>query len=202
MDMAKLREGKKDGWSPTQNPHEFGKIADDELQCFMRMRKICYALTHEKTIFAEVLSGGFGDRLVRQFVNVPIEWRGKKGNNRQGNDGKAEKSIKRAEKCIEQKHATEAAKNLAATAGQEANTVNADVTSTAKKASNASNARASKKLELLMNGVVREAFVLGIMILDLYIGLLVDEEEEDEEQNIRRIPQRPIYRLIQAFPAN
>ncbi|KAF2496598.1 hypothetical protein BU16DRAFT_607214 [Lophium mytilinum] len=77
------------------------KFKDNELTCFMRLLKICYALKHEKTLCDEVLIAVCGDINVKRLVNAPIarrrdkekfrlqNWRrGEKG--RQRNAGKTE----------------------------------------------------------------------------------------------------------------
>ncbi|KAF2496706.1 hypothetical protein BU16DRAFT_339688 [Lophium mytilinum] len=51
---------------------------DNKHDCFMRMIHICYALKFEKSICDEVLVAIVGDRVIKQFVNAPVAWRGRR----------------------------------------------------------------------------------------------------------------------------
>ncbi|KAF2497108.1 hypothetical protein BU16DRAFT_617135 [Lophium mytilinum] len=168
---SRLDLAKPGDWSTT-SPGEFENMGDQDLQCFMRMIKICYALKHEKTICAEVLSGCFGDRWVRQFVNAPIEWRRRKGSNRRNNDAKPERAVRLAEDNLKR-----AAKEAEACTAPELERPASNDASGQTSAAKTVSTKAEKQTEPSMTAVLQEAYALGITIPDLYLGLLVEDQE-------------------------
>ncbi|KAF2803051.1 uncharacterized protein BDZ99DRAFT_547564 [Mytilinidion resinicola] len=178
----KLDLAKPGSWS-TMSSDAVENMGDQDLQCFMRMVKICFALKHEKTICAEVMSGCFGDRWVRQFVNAPIEWRRRKGNNRRNNDSKPQRAVRKAEENLK-RAAKKAEKHAAAELEQEVSNDDPGNTSATK----IGNTKAEKQAEPSMTAVFQEAYGLGITIPDLYLGLLVEVDATQEPDASQQLP--------------